>query len=439
MFLLTAVRYRDLTAVSDIVYAKTTMAASRYFHSVDIGTTKTNSTIVEVDEDGNLHVVGFATVPSFGLRNSLVISMEKATSAIYNAAYKSQMMAGVKVKDVIIGIAGEHIKSFNNKGMISVSKDRNSYGSSSAVTPNDINRVIEDAKAVTMPVEFKILDAIAQEYTVDDLSDIKNPLGLTCRHLEAEVHVITGAITIIKNIQHCVRKAGLEIRELVPESIASGYAVLTEDEMNQGVVLIDIGGGTCGVGLYYKGSIRCTMEMKYAGAFVTDYISELFRIPFRIAEKIKINYGSVLSTNGDSDEIPVDMLDNNGSYYIDSNDLNLVIYARMKDIFERILYRIRHEDCFEQLTKVVITGGGSQLKDVRLLAENIFKLPARIGIPRGIKGMEEKINNPACATGIGLILWSASKQSMNRFNNSEALSLKRIITSLKKFFTWIIN
>ncbi len=414
------------------------MSVGQYLHSIDLGTTKTNSTIVEIDEDGKLQVVGFASVPSVGLRDSMVINMEKTTASIREAVKKSEKMAGIEVEDAIVGIAGTHIQSFDNCGMVTISRERGGVGASNVITPNDIDRVLDDAREIAMPADMRILHLIDKEYIIDGLSGITEPLGLTGRRLEVKVHVITGALSAIQNLENCVLNAGVEVRDLVVESIASGFGVLTEDEKSQGVVLVDLGGGTGDMAIYLDGSLHATAEIKYAGASITNDIATMFKIPHDLAEKIKCESGGVKIPDEKSSLIPVKREDDD-EFYIHPGDLNKIIQARMTEILEMVNRKIRNFDNYHRLTKVVLTGGCSKLRNVKNLARQIFDLSVRIGSPKGLLGMESKISDPSCATGVGLILYEMKNQPGLNIGIEPKTYFSRVKKNLSNILHWLTH
>lgn len=415
------------------------MGLLKYYHGIDVGTTKTSSTIVEWDGEGLPLVIGFASVPTLGLRNSLVIDMERTTVAIRTATEKSQKMAGVQVNSAYVGIAGDHIKSSDNRGMVSIARERSSTGKSSAITQSDKDRVLDDARGIAMPMDKQILHVIEQGYKVDDQTGITEPIGLSCRRLEVDVHIITGSVTAIRNLERCVRNAGLQVRELVLESIASGHAVLTQDEMDQGVVLIDIGGGTCDVSMYWDGSLRFIDEFRYAGVAVTKDIANMFNIPSQTAENVKINHGTVISPNGNRELIPVEMYEAGDTRYVHPADLYNVVNARMYEIFEILRRRLQRFEHYDRICGIVLTGGGSLLTGAKLLAERVFEIPARIGVPKGFSGMEETLRTPVCATAVGIIKYAIANESRRSHAENIEFTFHNVLNKIRLAANWLIN
>jgi cell division protein FtsA len=366
---------------------------------LDIGTTKIGVIIAEINESGSLNIVGVGVSHSDGLRKGVVVNIDKTVHAIEKAIEEAELMAGIDVDAVYVGIAGDHIRSINSKGVIAVSRADNE------ITPQDINRVLDAAKAIAIPPDREILHVIPQEYIVDDQTGIKEPIGMSGVRLEAEVHVVTGAITSMQNIYKSVEKAGLTVLDLVLEPLASSYSVLSDDEKELGVVLIDIGGGTTDIAIFFEESIRHTAVVALAGKNVTSDVAIGIRTPVDQAELIKKNHGLALSAMAQSDEfIEVPGVGGREAREVSRSVLANIIEPRMEEIFTLALREIKRTEYANMLgAGIVLTGGGSLLEGIQPLAEAVFNMPVRIGKPGGFGGLTETVSNPIFSTGVGLV------------------------------------
>ncbi|MGB2768997.1 MAG: cell division protein FtsA [Candidatus Zixiibacteriota bacterium] len=405
------------------------MAEENRIVGLDIGTTKIAAIISETDETGKPKIVGIGTRPSEGLKRGLVINLEKTVESIASAVEDAEMMAGVKVDSVYAGIAGDHIRSINSRGVIAVSR------SDHEITPTDVEKVIEAAKTVALPMDREIIHVLPQEFTVDDQSGIKAPIGMVGVRLETEVHIVTGAVTAAQNIYRGVKKAGLEVEDLVLQPLASSYALLSPDEEELGVALIDLGGGTTDFAIFFDGSIRHTGVVGLGGKNVTNDIAIGLRTPVDQAEEIKKTYGSALSSLVDSDEmIQVPAVGGGEPKQISRNVLASIIEPRMEEILSLTLQELKKSSHFDLLaTGIVLTGGGSLMEGVVELAERIFDVPVRTGKPTGVSGLEEKVSNPIYSTGVGLILygWEQFKEG----SSGGRLKAKGLFRKVKNMLT----
>ncbi|MCJ7577777.1 MAG: cell division protein FtsA [candidate division Zixibacteria bacterium] len=368
---------------------------------LDIGTTKIAVIISELEESGPPRIVGMGTSRSEGLKRGVVINLEKTVESITKALEDAEMMAGVKVNSVFAGIAGDHIRSINSRGVIALS------GSGSEISSKDVERVINAARAVALPMDREIIHVLPQEYTVDDQSGIKDPIGMSGVRLEAEVHIVTGAVTSAQNIYRSVKKAGLEVCDLVLQPLASSYALLSPEEEELGVALIDLGGGTTDIAIFHDGSIRHTAVIGLGGNNVTNDIAIGLRTPVEQAEEIKKSYGCALSSLVDSDEmIKVPGVGGRGPKEISRGVLAAIIEPRAEEIFSLVLREIKKTNYSDLLVAgVVLTGGGSLMEGMIELAEQIFDMPAKKGIPQGFSGLVDLVSTPIHSTGVGLILY----------------------------------
>jgi cell division protein FtsA len=377
--------------------------ASRIFAGLDIGTTKISCIVADQNAAGELRIVGVGNAPSEGLRRGAVVDLEKTVASITRAVEEAERMAGVQVKGVHAGIAGDHIRSLNSRGVVAVSrKDNEIHGT-------DVARVIEAAKAIAIPTDREIIHVIPQEFIVDEQDGIKDPVGMSGVRLEAEVHIITGAVTSARNICRAIQRAGLKVYDLTLEPLASAAAVLDDDEKDLGVVLLDLGGGTTDVAVFHEGAVRHTCIIPFGGANVTSDIAIGLRTPIDKAEIIKIQHGAALAAlvNGD-ESVSVCGVGGRGDKEISRHVLASMIEPRMEEIFALANKEVR-KNHFAPLIGggVVLTGGTSLLPGAAELAEQGFEMPVRLGLPRGVGGLSANVCDPRFATGVGLVLHAA--------------------------------
>jgi cell division protein FtsA len=382
---------------------------TRTFVGLDIGTTKISCIVAEMNGDDEPRVVGVGNAPSEGLRRGVVVDLEKTVSSIQRAVEEAERMAGVVAKGVTAGIAGDHIRSINGRGVIAVSRKNNEIAAS------DVDRVVEAAKAIAIPTDREIIHVIPQEFMVDDQSGIKDPVGMSGVRLEAEVHIITGAVTSAKNICRAIQRAGLKVNDLVLEPLASSHAVLEADERDLGVALLDIGGGTTDVAVFHDGSIRHTAIIPFGGSNVTNDIAIGLRTPIDKAETIKIQHGCALAALVPSEEtVSVSGVGGRADREISRHVLASMIEPRMEEIFIMANKEVRKNHCAELLGGgVVLTGGTSLMPGVVELAEQVFEMPVRLGLPRGVGGLSANVADPRFATGVGLVLHAAHGELSN--------------------------
>ncbi len=370
---------------------------------LDIGTTKIGMVIGEVTEDKQVNIVGVGLAPSDGLRKGVVVNIDKTVKAIEKAREEAELMAGIDIKSVIVGIAGGHIKSINSKGVVAVTN------ANSEITQEDVDRVIEQAKAVAIPMDREIIHVLPQEFIVDEQTGIKEPVGMSGVRLEVEAHVVTGAITSAENIYKSVEKAGLEVVDLVLEPLASSYAVLSDDEKELGVALIDMGGGTTDIAIFFDDAIRHTAVVSLGGKNVTSDIAIGIRTPMDQAEEIKKRHGIALSSLVRKDEyIEVPGVGGRESREISRSILASIIEPRLEEVFSLVHREIKRSEFAEMLgAGIVLTGGGGLLEGIVDLAEQVFDMPVRIGNPTGFGGLTDSVKSPAWATGVGLVYYGA--------------------------------
>ncbi len=371
--------------------------------ALDIGTSKVAALIAEFNENGQVQILGMGLAPSRGLKKGVIVNIENTIQAIQKAIEDAETAANLKVKQVCASIAGAHIQSFNSNGVVAI-RDRE-------VTGFDIERVIDAAKAVAIPADQRILHILPQEFIIDSQDGIKEPVGMAGVRLEAKVHLISGSISIAQNVVKCIQQCGLEVSDLVLQQLASSYAVLTEDEKELGVCVVDIGGGTADLTVFTEGAIRHTASIPIAGSQVTSDIAHALRIPTQYAEEIKIEHGLALATLAKGDSIEVrGMLDRPGRV-ISIQSLASVIEARYEEIFTLIYEELAKAGLVEHLAAgVVLTGGGAKIEGALELAEEVLRLPVRLGIPSGIVGFGETLQDPIYATSVGLLVYLEQQQ-----------------------------
>lgn len=397
---------------------------------LDIGTSKIVALIGEVEEDGNLVVIGIGQHPSSGLKRGVVVNIESTVISIQKAVEEAELMAGCEVRTVFAGIAGSHIRSLNSHGIVAI-RDRE-------VSQADVDKVIEAAKAVAIPADQKILHILPQEFFIDNQGSIKEPIGMSGVRLEAKVHMVTGAVSAAQNITKSVKRCGLDVADVILEQLASSYAVLSEDEKELGVCLIDIGGGTTDIAIFSNGAIKHTAVIPIAGDQVTNDIAMALRTPTTAAEKIKMEYGYALperSVAGQMIEVP--SVNERPGRKISSKALADVISARYEELFSLVKNEITRSG-FDDLIAagIVLTGGASKILGGCELAENIFQMPVRMGCPQKLKGLPEVVNNPIYATSVGLLLYGFHTQydgSVNRRLNING-GVKNLFTRMREWF-----
>lgn len=364
---------------------------------LDIGTSKVVALVADVRPDGEFEIIGMGTHDSKGLRKGVVVNIESTVNAIQRALEEAELMADCKIQRVYTGIAGSHIRSFNSTGMVPI-KDKE-------VTSLDVQRVIETARAMPIPTDQQVLHILTQEFVVDGQDGIREPLGMSGVRLDVKVHIVTGAVSAAQNIVKCVRRCGLEVADLILQPLASSIAVLSEDEKELGVCLVDIGGGTTDIAVFREGAIRHTAVIPIAGDQVTSDIAMALRTPTPEAEQIKLRYGCALRQLADPNEmVEVPGLGDRGSRQLSRQTLAEVIEPRIEEMYTMIQQVLRQSG-FEDLLSsgIVLTGGSSVMQGMVELGEEIFHMPVRLGVPRYNGGLAEVVQNPRFATAMGLL------------------------------------
>lgn len=372
---------------------------SNYITGLDIGTTKIAVIIAENTDSDELKIIGVGTSPSEGLRRGVVVNLDRTIRSIQAAIEEAERIAGVQISDVFAGIAGDHIRSINCRGVVAIA------GQDNEITQADIRRVIDAAMAVALPIDREILHILPQEFIVDDQRGIKDPVGMSGVRLEAEVHIVTGAITSAQNIYRSIGRAGMKVMDLVLEPLASSYAVLAEDEKELGVIVIDLGGGTTDFAMFFEGCIRHTAVVGLGGKNVTNDIALGLRTPVEQAETIKIQHGCALHKKGDREEIiEVPGVGGRAPRRVSKALLVEIIQPRMEEILSLTYTEIKKSDYIHLMTAgLVLTGGGSMLNGTVELAEEIFDMPVKLGVPTRFTGLTDLARSPIHATGVGLV------------------------------------
>lgn len=393
---------------------------------LDIGTTKICAVVGEV-VDGQVNIIGLGTSPSKGLRKGVVVNIESTVQSIKKAVEETELMAGCHITSVYAGIAGGHIRGINSHGVIAV-KNRE-------IGPSDVQRVIDAASAVAIPMDREVIHIIPQEFVVDDQDGIKDPVGMSGVRLEGRVHIITGAITSAQNIIKCANRAGLDVDDIVLEQLGSSDAVLTPEEKELGVAIIDIGGGTTDLVIFVNGSIKHTAVISLAGSHVTSDISMGLRTPMEEAEKIKKRYGCSLTSMVRKDEtIEVPSVGGRKPRILSRQTLAEIIEPRVEEILSLVHNEVLRTGYGNLIASgVVLTGGSAILEGIPELAEQIFNLPVRRGTPIGIGGLVDLVNSPMYATGVGLVLYGSRNKVQSRFKVGEKNIFSKVTHRMREW------
>ena len=373
---------------------------------LDIGTSKVAAIVGELTPEGHLEVIGFGSTPSKGLKKGIVVNLETTVQSIQRAIEEAELMAGCQIKSVFAGIAGSHIRSRNSLGVVAI-KDKE-------VTQYDIDRVIDSARAIAISADQKVLHILPQEFIIDTQEGIKEPIGMSGIRLEAKVHIVTSSVSASQNIIKCIRRCGLEVDDIVLEQLASCHAVLTEDEKELGVCLIDIGGGTTDIAVYVEGAIKHTAVIPIAGDQVTNDIAVAMRTPTLNAEEIKQRYACAMTKllGDDEEEIEVPSISDNKPFRkVSRQTLSDIIEPRYEELMLLVQSELRRVGYEEQIAAgIVLTGGSSQVFGLIELAEEIFHMPVRMGSPQNVSGLTEVVKNPIHSTGVGLLMYGRDHQ-----------------------------
>ena len=380
------------------------MAKNEIVAAIDVGTTKVCSIIANVGYGDGLQVLGVGVTPTRGLHKGLVVNIPEAKQSIRQSVKKAEQASGLKMDSAYVGVTGRHISSLNTRGVVAISR------SDRLVRPDDLKRVLQAARTVALPSDRKLLHVIPRSYALDGQVGVKNPVNMHGFRLDVETHVITAAIASVQNLVKCIRGVGIDIEDLVLEPLASGEAVLRPDEMEAGVILADIGGGTTDVAVFREGSIWHTAILPVAGYQITRDIAIGLGLPFEVAEEIKKRYGGVMPIHNGREEEPATLKTENG-YSVSYQDLNAIIRARVEEILNLVALEIPGTDYVKELPcGLVLTGGSSNLMGIETLGQQVLRLPVRIGVPRGVYGIADILSDPAYATSVGLLLWGTRRQ-----------------------------
>jgi cell division protein FtsA len=381
----------------------------RLIVGLDIGTSKVLAIVGEIGASGDVEVIGVGHHPSRGMRRGVVVNIESTVQSIQRAVEEAELMAGCQIHSVFAGIAGSHIASFNSHGIVAI-KDKE-------VGPGDVERVLEAAKALAIPADQRLLHILPQEFIIDKQDGIREPIGMSGVRLEAKVHIVTGAVSAAQNIVKCVRRCGLEVDDVILEQLASSMSTLTEDEKELGVCLIDIGGGTTDISVYTEGAIRHTAVIPIAGDQVTNDIAIALRTPTQYAEDIKQKYGCALTQLAHRDEsIEVPSVGDRPPRKLSRQMLAEVIEPRIEELYGLVQAELRRSGFEDVLgSGMVITGGSSKMEGMVDLAEEVFHMPVRLGLPQYVGGLKGVVQNPIFATGVGLVLYGARSRQGGGF------------------------
>ncbi|HEY0562167.1 MAG TPA: cell division protein FtsA [Methylophilus sp.] len=395
---------------------------------LDIGTSKIVAIVAELLPDGSLKVIGLGQHISRGLKKGVVVNIDSTMQAIQRAIEEAELMADCKIVNVFTGIAGSHIKSLNSHGMVKI-KD-------AEVSQMDVDRVVDTARAIALPADQQILHILTQEFIIDGQDDVREPLGMSGMKLEVKVHIVTGAVAAAQNIVKCIKRCGLEVSDLILQPLASSVAVLTEDEKELGVCLVDIGGGTTDIAVFKNGAIRHTAVIPIAGDQITNDVAVAFRTPTQSAEDIKVKYGCALRQLADAREsVEVPGVEGREPRQLSIQTLAEVIEPRVVELYEFVQQELRRSGMEEMIASgIVITGGSASMRGMVELGEEIFHTPVRLGLPRYIGGLSEVVGNPRYATGVGLVLMGKQQLERQLLGHMQSNAVGRVFERMKSWF-----
>ncbi len=394
---------------------------------LDIGTSKVVAIVGEITEDENIHIIGLGSNPSNGLKKGVVVNIESTVQSIQRAIEEAELMAGCQIHSVYTGIAGSHIRSLNSSGVVAI-RDKE-------VVHQDVERVIDAARAVAIPADQRILHILPQEFIIDTQEGIREPIGMSGVRLEAKVHMVTGAVSAAQNIVKCVNRCGLEVDDVILEQLASSYSVLTDDEKELGICLVDIGGGTTDIAIFSEGAIRHTAVIPIAGDQVTNDIAVALRTPTQHAEDLKMKYACALRQLTSVDEtIEVPSVGDRPSRRLSRQTLAGVVEPRYEELFSLIQTELRRSG-FEEVVAagIVLTGGASKMEGAVELAEEVFHMPVRLAVPQKVTGLADVVQNPIHSTGVGLLLYGMRQQA-EQSESSGSNTLNSMWNKMKSWF-----
>lgn len=394
----------------------------RLIVGLDIGTSKIVAVVGELSPEGDLEVIGIGTHPSRGLQRGVVVNIESTVQSIQRAVEEAELMAGCEINTVYAGIAGDHVRSLNSHGIVAIKEKE--------VVASDVERVIDAARAVAIPADQRVLHVLPQEFLVDFQEGIREPIGMSGVRLEGKVHLVTCAVSAAQNIVKCVQRCGLTVEDVVLEQLASSYSVLTEDERELGVCLVDMGGGTTDIAVFCEGAIQHTAVIPIAGDQVTKDIAISLRTPIPYAEDIKIKYACALSHLANPDEtIEVPGVGDRPARRLARQTLAEVVEPRYEELYQLVAEELRRSGFLEMVAAgIVITGGSSKMEGAIELAEEVFHMPVRLGVPQHVEGLSDVVRNPIHATGVGLLLYGRDAvQSKNTRSRRAPGALRRVL------------
>jgi cell division protein FtsA len=395
---------------------------------LDIGTSKVVALVGEIGADNSIEIIGIGSQPSRGLKKGVVVNIESTVQSIQRAVEEAELMAGCEIHSVFAGIAGSHVRSLNSHGVVAI-RDKE-------VQQTDVDHVIDAAKAVAIPADQKILHVLPQEFIIDGQEGIREPVGMSGVRLETKVHIVTGADSAAQNIEKYIQRCGLAVDDIVLEQLASSYAVLTDDEKDLGVCLVDIGGGTTDIAVFSQGAIRHTAVIPIAGDQVTNDIAVSMRTPTQYAEDIKIRYACALSQLANTDEsIEVPSVGDRPARRLARQTLAEIVEPRYEELFGLIREELRRSGFEEMIAAgIVLTGGSAKMEGAIELAEEIFHVPVRLGMPSGVKGLADVVTNPIHATGVGLLLYARDHALPGNRGRSLGGSAKSMVDRMRSWF-----
>ena len=398
---------------------------------LDIGTTKVVALVGEVVAEDQVEIIGVGTHPSRGLKRGMVVNIDATVQSIKRAVEEAELMAGCKIHSAYTGIAGGHIRSLNSHGIVAIR--------SGEVIQADIDRVIDAAKTVAIPADQKILHILPQEFVIDDQEGVREPVGMSGVRLEAKVHIVTGSVSAVQNIVKCIERCGLQVSDIVLQQLASSYAVLTDDEKELGVCLVDIGGGTTDIAVFHNGAIRHTAVIPIAGDQVTNDVAVTLHTPTKYAEGIKVTYASVsdgtMVDSSDDIMIEVPTASPQKSKEVAKQTLMQIVRARYEELFSLVQAELRRSGLADFISAgIVLTGGASKVDGLADLAAEVFQMPVRLGSPHNISGMIEVLDNPIYSTGVGLLLAGYKRQQEGKVESSLKPGVKNLWRRMKGWF-----
>ncbi len=405
-----------------------TRDAKNLIVGLDIGTSKVAAVVAQILPNGRHEVIGLGQHESRGLKKGVVVNIEATVESIQRALEEAELMADCKIRNVYTGIAGSHIRSFNSSGMVAI-KDKE-------VTAADVARVIETAKAVNIPTDQQLLHTVPQEFIVDSQEDVREPIGMSGIRLEVKVHIVTGAVSAVQNIVKCIRRCGLEVSDLILQPMASADAVLTSDEKELGVVLVDIGGGTTDVAIFTEGAIRHTAVIPIAGDQITNDIAMALRTPTADAEEIKLRFGVAKQVLADpAQNIEVPGLGDRGARVLSRQSLAAVIEPRVEELFA-LVHQVVRESGYEEVLSsgIVLTGGSTLMPGMVELAEDIFLKPARVAVPEYSGQLADVVRSPRYATALGLLMEAKRQYLRGQVVTRQEGSVKAVWKRMKEWF-----